>query len=208
MDSNVYAADGTTILLSQQNKYRVNSGGSFRGTTGLSELVTDNTTTYTSAAANGALAGTTVGPVNIKSYSNVVGTEALTYGLVTTTTIVGFSFAITSYFTPPTAWPLTPTLNTPYRTTSTVTTEATATSPASSSAQTVTTTFLGVEQVSVAAGTFAGCKYKTDSTAGATTTSSFSYIVATGRLKGHILKQENASGVRTLEAKVLLLNGS
>jgi hypothetical protein len=209
MDNNIYASDGITVLISQQNKYQVKSDGSFRGETGLMELSTDNTSTYTSAAANGSLAGMTVGPTNVKSYSKLSGANVLTSGLVTTTTVLGFSFAATSYMTPPISWPAAPTLNTPYTSTYTVTTEATATTPGSTSTQTVTTTFLGVEQVSVAAGTFAACKTKTETVAGTSAaTVSYSWSVASGRLKGHSLKSEDASGKKTMEAKVLLLNGN
>ena len=155
MDNNIYAADGTTVLLSQQNKYTVKSGGNFRGTSGLIELSTDNTSTYTSAAANGALAGTTVGPTNVKSYYQIGASEVTNYGLVSTVTVFGASFATTSYLTPAAGWPTNPTLNTPYTKTYTVTTEATAGIPGTSVSQTETRTYQGVEQVTVPAGTFA-----------------------------------------------------
>ncbi len=209
MDNNIYGSDGTTVLISGQNKYLVKSGGSFRGEAGLMELSTDNTSTYTSASANGTLGGLTVGPTNVKSYSKLSGANVLSYGLVTTSTVIGISFSATSYMTPAISLPAVPTLNTPYTNTYTVTTEASATTPGSTSTQTVTTTFLGVEQVSVPAGTFSACKTKTESKVGSSAaTVSYSWAVASGRLKGHLLKSEDGSGKKTMEAKVLLLNGS
>lgn len=207
-DANIYAADGSTVLLKSQNKITVKSGGNFRGTNELTELSQDTTTTYTSASANGSLAGTSVN-TNVKSYFKANGTDYLTYGLVTTATMpVLGTYAVTTYVTPAWGWPIAPALNTPYTRTYTTTNEATAYTAASTSTQTVTQTYLGVEQVSVPAGTFSGCKYKSETTVSGTTTVTYGYIVASGRLKGHILKTENAAGVKTLEATVLLLNGS
>ena len=208
MDNISYGSDGTTALISQQNKYTVKGGGNFRGEGGLTELSGDITSSYTSATANGPLAGTTVGPVNVKTYYKISGADSLNYGLVSTSSSFGFSFSVTSFYTPAWGFPTQPTLNVPYTRSYTVTTEATATVPGSSLAQSTTVTYLGVEQVSVLAGTFAACKTRLETTSSGQTTVTYNWIVAAGRLKGHTLKTEDASGKKILEAKVLLLNGS
>ena len=76
-----------------------------------------------------------------------------------------------------------------------------------SSTQTETRTY-STEQITTLVGSFAACKVKYDVTANGTTTTSFSWTVGSGGLKGHLLKSSTGAGVRTLEATVLLVNGS
>ena len=57
-------------------------------------------------------------------------------------------------------------------------------------------------------GTFAACKVKTDITLNNTTTTPYSWTVGSGRLKRHLLKSTTGAGARSLEATVLLVNGS
>jgi hypothetical protein len=77
MENGIFATGGVTVLMTQKNMYQVNANTSFRSDSGLTEFYTDNTTTYTNAAANGALAGTTVGQINVKSYYKIIGSESL-----------------------------------------------------------------------------------------------------------------------------------
>ena len=210
MDNNIYGADGNTVLISQQNKFLITTGTAFKGTGGLTELRQTNTSSYTAAVANGALSGTTVGPTVVSSYFNFGAVDSTIYGLITTPpAIAGFTTTATSTFAPPSAWPTNPTLNTPYTKTFTVTTDTSVfgQTASASSTQTETRTY-STEQITTLVGSFAACKVKYDVTANGTTTTSFSWTVGSGRLKGHLLKSSTGAGVRTLEATVLLVNGS
>jgi hypothetical protein len=209
VDSSVFAADGTTILQAQQAKYQVRSGASFRSETGLLELSIDTTSTFTNATANGPSAGTTVGPINVKSFSRITATETLNYGVTAVISAGPTTFNTLTFLTPALNLPTSPVLGTPYSRTYSSTVEITGLPSQPPASQTVITTYLGIEQVSVPAGTFSACKQKADTTTAAgVTTTSFSYTVASGRLKGLLLRTEDATGRRTLEAKTLLVNGS
>jgi hypothetical protein len=131
------------------------------------------------------------------------------YGIITTPPACRVHTTATSTFTPPSAWPTNPTLNTPYTKTFTVTTDTSVfgQTASASSTQTETRTY-STEQITTLVGSFAACKVKYDVTANGTTTTSFSWTVGSGRLKGHLLKSSTGAGVRTLEATVLLVNGS
>lgn len=205
LDSNIYDPTGQTILQKQQAKYTIRSGASFRSESGLTEVNQDTATSFTTAPANGVTAGTTV-LANVKSYSKVVGNDSSFSGVLITSSTAGFSTVATIYLTPALLLPTNPALNTPYARTYTSTVETFGFSQPST--QTLTTTYLGVETVSVPAGTFAACKTKTDTVVtGVAPVTSFSWTVASGRLKGHILKTANANNVTQTEATVLLVNG-
>lgn len=209
MDNNIYGADGTTVLIGQQNKFLITTGTTFKGTGGLTEIKQTNTSSYTSAAANGTLSGTTVGPTVVNSYFNFGGVDSTIYGLTSTTPVGSITATSTITYAPAAVWPSNPSLNTPYTKTFTVTTDTSVLGQGSSASitQTETRTY-STEQITTMVGTFAACKVKTDVTVNGTTTSSFSWTVGSGRLKGHVLKSTNGAGVRTLEATVLLVNGS
>ena len=68
-------------------------------------------------------------------------------------------------------------------------------------------TYLGVESVSVPAGTYSACKVKTQTTTNGSTDTSYKWDVASGRLKGLTIKRADANGKKTEEATVLLVNG-
>lgn len=203
IDSVSYAADATTPLFSQQNKFVVKDGANFRGESGLTEIASLSTVTFSSAPDNGSLAGQTIGPIDVKSYVKTVGTANRGYGYVTTSA----AGAVTSYFLPPTTMPVAPLLNTEYSQTYTRTTEATSTTPQSQTTLTEVLTFLGVESVAVAAGTFSACKTKTVTTTDGASSTAYKWTVAAGRLKGLTVLHTNASGKKTQEATVLLVNG-
>ena len=210
MDNNIYGADGTTVLIGQQNKFLITTGTTFKGTGGLTELKQTNTSTYSSNASNGALAGVTVGPTVVNSYFNFGAVDSTIYGLITTPPVIaGLSTTATSTYAPPAVWPSNPTLNTPYTKTLTVTTEVSVLgqNTSTTTTQTETRTY-SIEQITTMAGSFAACKIKYDITANGASTSSFSWTVGSGRLKGHVLKSTNGAGVRNMEATVLLVNGS
>ena len=210
MDTNIYAADGTTVTLNGQNKFLITTGTTFKGTGGLTEMSQTNTTSYTSASSNGSLAGTTVGPTVVKSYFNFGAVDTSIYGIITTPpAVAGISAVSTATYSPVAVWPTNPALNTPYTKTFTVTLDTAVLGQTTSSATTQTETrTYSTEQISTFAGTFASCKVKYDVAVNGVTTTTYSWQVGAGRLKGHLLKSTNAAGVRTLESTVLLVNGS
>jgi hypothetical protein len=182
--------------MTQVNDFVVTGGATFKGTSGLIENA--QTTNVTS----GTGAGTTT---LTKSYYSFGATESKTYGVINTSTVMGFAITATISVNPATPWPTNPTLNTPYTNTSTLVTETSAGN--FSASQTETRTF-STEQITTLAGTFAACKVKSDVTANGATTTSYSWTVGSGRLKGHLLKSTTAAGVRTLEVTALQVNGS
>ena len=204
VDSVTYASDESTVLTSMQNKYTVQGGANFRGEGNLLEINSKITITYSSAAANGSLAGQTLGPFDVQAYVKTTATDLVGYGYVTTSTATG---AVTTYFTPATSTPLAPALNTAYAQNYTIITEATATQPQSTVSEKEEVTYLGVESVSVPAGTYSACKVKTQTTTNGRTDTSYKWDVASGRLKGLTIKRADANGKKTEEATVLLVNG-
>jgi hypothetical protein len=196
MDNNIYGSDGNAVVMTQLNDFVVTGGKSFKTTSGLVELA--QTTNVTSGTGAGTTALT-------KTYYSFGATESKAYGIINTSTVMGFSVSATVSFDPAMPWPTNPTLNTPYTNTVTVVTETSAGN--FSAAQTETRTF-STEQITTLAGTFAACKVKYDVTSNGTTTTTYSWQVGSGRLKGHLLKSATAAGVRTMEATALKVNGS
>jgi len=205
MDTNNYDVDGVTIASTGQNTIVVTAGTSFNGASGLIELRQTNTTTV----LTGTAAGTTVGPSVVKSYFNFGAVDSSIYGIVTTATVLGFSTTNTVTYTPASVWPTNPALNTPYTTTYTLKTETSVLGQATSTSTTQTETrTYSTETISTFVGTNQACKMRSDVSANGSTTTSFSWTVGTGRLKGHLLKTANGAGVRTMEATKLTVNGS
>ncbi len=198
MDNNIYDASGQTIAQRQQNKFSIRTGATFRAESGLTEINQDTTTVVSGVSVQ----------ANTKSYGKVNGANFSTYGVVNTSTAAGFTVASTIVLNPASAVPTSPALNTPYTNRYATTTDVNGAAQAPVN-QTVVTTYEGIETISVPAGTFAACKIKTETTIGtAAPVTSFSWTVASGRLKGHVLRSTTGAGVRQLEATVLLVNGS
>lgn len=204
VDSVEYASDETTQLSSTQTKFSVKDGANFRGTSGLLEVAAAVTVVYSAAAANGILAGKTTGPVDVKAYVKPTTSDLLGYGYVAESSATG---AVTTYFTPATSGPLSPALNTPYSQTYTATTEATATAPQTVVNTTEEVTYLGAESVSVPAGTFTACKIKATTTRNGVASTAYKWLLASGAGRGLTLKEADANGKKTMEAKVVLVNG-
>jgi hypothetical protein len=205
MDTNNYDVDGVTVASKGQNTFLITTGTSFNGASGLTEIRQTNNTTQ----VTGPGAGTTVGPSVTKSYFNYGAVDTLTYGSVSTVSLLGFSVVTTSVYTPAAVWPTNPILNSPYTRTVTLKTDISGLGPTTSTTTTQTETFtFSAETVSTFVGTFQACKVRQDVTANGSTTTSYSWTVGTGRLKGHLLKSTNATGVRTTESTVLTVNGS
>lgn len=192
--------NGTTVLTSS-SKYKVNGVVTFKDNSA-TELVVDTT------VLTGPGAGTTN---TTKNYSRLTSTVFYTYGQAITTNIPGFgSYDLITYYVPPIQNPLTLELNKPYTQTFTVKMESSSTIvPANfpDVVETTSQTFLGVESVTVPAGTFSACKLKTDTTVAGVTTSYYTWLVASGRYQGMFIKLDNGKGDIT-EASKLLLNGS
>ena len=196
MNNNIYKADGSSIEMTQVHNMTVNGGASFKGTGGLIELA--QTTNVTSGTGSGTTSQT-------KTYFSFGATESKSYGIVNSSTVVGISVSSTVSITPAMIWPTNPTLGVAYTNTYTTSTETLGVASAQSKTEVRT---YSAEQITTLAGTFAACKIKTDTTTSGTTTTSYAWNVGSGRLKGHILKQANGSGVRTMESTLLTVNGS
>jgi hypothetical protein len=156
----------------------------------------------TSNVTSGTGSGTTA---LTKTYFSFGATESKSYGIINSSTVMGISISGTVTFNPAMAWPTNPTLGTPY--TNSYSTSIETMGVSTTQSQTEVRTY-SAEQVTTLAGTFAACKVKTDLTVNGTTTTSYGWNVGSGRLKGHILKQTNGAGVRTMEATLLTVNGS
>jgi hypothetical protein len=205
MDTKNFDVDGVTIASKGQNTFLVTTGTSFNGTSGLIELrQTNNTTQLT-----GPGAGTTVGPTVVKSYLSIGAVDTSIFGIVTTATVSGFSSVLTATYTPAAVWPSNPTLNTPYTKTATLKTDISVLGQVTSTTTTQTETrTYSADTITTFVGTNQACKVRYDVTANGSTTTSYSWTVGSGRLKGHLLKSANATGVRTNESTVLTVNGS
>ncbi|WOI46824.1 hypothetical protein [Acidovorax sp. BLS4] len=207
IDANVYYTDGTTVISTQQRRFATSNGASFRGRTGLFLVNQVNTTTYSNAAVNGSFGGSVMTTTE-NNYSSVVGDVRQTYGLTVSNLFQGTTTTASSYFTPYayTGAPLNPALDTAYAASYSTTTESGGTTQPAL-AQTSITTY-STESVSVLAGTFPACKVKIEVTGGATTSNvSYTWLVASGRYKGLVVRTANANGVKTSEATRLLVNG-
>ena len=205
MDTNNYDVDGVTIASTGKNTFLITTGTSFNGTSGLTEMRQTNN----SSVLTGPGAGTTVGPTVVKSYFGFGAVDTSVYGIVTTSTIMGFSTVLTATYTPAAVWPTNPTLNTPDTRTVTLKTDTSVLGQATSTTTTQTETrTYSADTITTFVGTNQACKVRYDVTASGSTTTSYSWTVGTGRLKGHLLKSTNATGVRTTESTVLTVNGS
>ena len=196
MNNNIYKADGNTIEMTQTHSMVVNGGTSFNGVNGLIELA--QTSNVTSGTGSGTTALT-------KTYYSFGPVESRSYGLTNASTVMGMAINATVTFTPAMIWPTNPTLGTPYSNTYTINTSTMGVN--SSMTQTEVRTY-SEEQITTLAGTYAACKYKSDVTSNGATSTTYTWNVGSGRLKGHLLMQKSGAGVRTMEATQLTVNGS
>lgn len=189
-----------TVTTTQTNKYKVNGLTTFKGN-GAVELQTDTT------VLTGANAGSVV---TVKTYSQLTSSTYSTYGATVSLTVPGLgNYMLTSSFTPAIQYPVTLAANTPFQQTYTTKSDSSsAMVPAATDvAQTTTLTFLGVENVTVAAGTFLACKTKTDTLVNGITGTAMAWTVAAGRYQGLNLKFDDQKG-NVVETTKLLFNGS
>ena len=196
MKNNIYGPDGNSVAMTQTNDFVVSGGKAFKGASGLIENA--QTTNITSGTGSGTVAIT-------RTYYDFGASESKVYGATNSTTVMGLAVTATISNEPVVPWPNNPALNTPYTNSYTVTTETLGTSR---SIPTTETRTFSTETITTLFGTFDACKVKSDSTVNGVTTTSYSWQVGSGRLKGHVLKSINGAGVRTLESTSLTVNGS
>jgi hypothetical protein len=210
-------ANGTTIQVDVQDstgaRYRIKdvvtgpaifeTGPGYNGAISMVSA-TENSIDLTYTA--GPLAGTTT---DTKRYSNIDGNTVTEYGTLTTSIVDAGGLSAgpqtvhrTVWTEPPVQWPLDRALDTEY--VQGVTTwwwSSLIVSPHAlrdfgSVSEIFRFTYLGIETVTVPAGTFQACKTRLDSEPwGSSTTSTVTWNVASGKYKTYFLKSEDNTGV-------------
>jgi hypothetical protein len=184
---------GTTTLYVVN--YKPNGTVNFKGINA-QELLTD--TVVISGIANG-LAG------KIKSYMNVYDDESLYYGSNVTVTLPGFGdYTMIGTMTPPRRTPFSMAVNATDTQTYTTKQEASGLPfpmVIPDVTQTDKLTFLGIESVTVPAGTFSACKFKNESTSSGVTSTGYTWQIADANYRGLTAKLE-AQDVITVATKL------
>jgi hypothetical protein len=186
-----------------RNKYTVNGPKTFKGVSAI-ELEVDTDIVVAPVGA-----GTMTKTLN---YFNVNSTETIYYGTraILTASLLGISFTTTttSSYAPPWRLPLNLASGQTFSNNTsqvTIETEGQGTVADVVQSQLVSYRFLGVESVSVPAGTFSACKVEqttTITTNGVATTGvSTSWTIASGDLRGLFVK--SVSNGNTTEAKLV-----
>ncbi|MFZ6818399.1 DUF4214 domain-containing protein [Undibacterium sp. Ji22W] len=162
--------------------YTVNGNTTFKGIT-TQELVADTI----------SLTGIAAGTISqLKSYVVITNDEFLTYGSVLNVKVnTTTNYVVTNSMTPPERTPFSLPVNQAYQQTFTTKQEI-AGNPMNFPDQTTTEslTFLGIESVTVPAGTFNTCKMKHIDTANNMNTTSYSWHIAEGQWRGMVAKVE------------------
>ncbi|MBC3873402.1 DUF4214 domain-containing protein [Undibacterium flavidum] len=174
--------------------YKPNGSTSFNGINA-QELLTDT------VILTGLGVGTTT---QIKSYLNVYDDESLVYGTRVAIDQGYGNYTVVATMTPPKRTPFTMSANESYTQTYTVTENAVGSPfPQTLPDQIVTDklTFLGIESVTVPAGTFSACKFKTEVNTNGTTVSSYTWQIADANYRGLTAKIE-AQDVITVATKL------
>lgn len=200
-----------------QSRFAVLGTGNFNGA---SAVETQLDTTLLNAALP------TLASVTARSYiySNIVGSDYISYGLKTTATSnsggITTTVTSTSVNTPPIRTPMTARVGDTFSQTYAVRTTAeysfSGVTGVPLPAPTITDRtetqvwkFVAVETITVAAGTFQTCRLETTSTSTqngtSSTTTATGWVVASGPVRGLLAKVGDASG-QILEAKVLRVN--
>lgn len=171
---------------------------------GLAAVETKVETTYVETLAGLPLAGITTTTFN---YGAVQGNEFLDFGTKIQTAANGVVLNSTISYAPASRTPLSWTAGQIFNDTVTVTTELTGLPfavPNSTAQQSTSLRFVGLEVVTVPAGTFEACRFETTEN-GLTVTN---WSVATGRYAGLFLKIQNSNGRDVVQATRLRFNGS
>lgn len=175
--------------------YKPNGSVNFKGTNA-QELLAD--TVVISGVATG-VAG------KIKSYMNVYDDESVYYGSNVTVAMPGFGeYNAISTLTPPRRTPFSMAVNASDTQTYTVKQEAVGLPfplPIPDQTQTDTLTFLGIESVTVPAGTFSACKFKNETNSGGVTSIGYTWQIADASYRGLTARIE-AQDVITVATKM------
>ena len=181
-----------SVVSTDNEQYTVNGPTTFNGNSAVE-------TQLDIIATSGSMAGSTF--ATIKNYEQQTATQIINYGSVSSDS----AGTMTTTYTPPIALPVDLPLNQEY-TINTIATESGATS--GQQQQSYTWTFLGIETVTVPAGTYSACKFKTGFQNGVTPPGSgFDWIVAGGIYSGLLIKTADANGNTIVDATKLLFNG-
>ncbi|MBR7800683.1 DUF4214 domain-containing protein [Undibacterium fentianense] len=192
MSSTVASLGTTTVYVVN---YKPNGTVNFKGTNA-QELLTDTT----------ILSGVGTGTVSkIKSYINVYDNESLAYGNIVTLTLPGFGdYNVVATMTPPKRTPFSMAVNETYEQTYKVKQEAVGSAfPITypEVTQTDKLSFLGIESVTVPAGTFSACKFKNETTSDGATGIAYTWQIADAKYRGLTAKIE-AKDVLTVATKL------
>lgn len=192
MSSTVASLGTTTVYVVN---YKPNGTASFNGISA-QELLTDTI----------ILSGVGTGTVSkIKSYLNVYDNESLAYGNSVTLTLPGFGdYNVVGTMTPPKRTPFSMAANESFEQTYKYKQEAVGSIfPISYPEQSMTEklTFLGIESVTVPAGSFKACKFKHDSTVDSVTSVSYTWQISDAAYRGLTAKIE-AKDVVTVATKL------
>lgn len=167
--------------------YKANGNVNFKGQTA-QEIVADTL----------LLTGQSAGVVSqVKSYVTIGSNEVITYGSILSVKLNNtVNYEVTNTMTPPERMPYALVINQPYSQTTSVKMEITGNPmdfPVTTS--TDTTTFLGVESVSVPAGTFNACKLQSIDKSNGFDTYSYAWYIAEGDLRGMVAKVDSGDSV-------------
>jgi hypothetical protein len=167
--------------------YKANGNVNFKGQSA-QEIVADTL----------LLSGQSAGVVSqVKTYVAIGSNEVVTYGSILSVKLNNtVNYEVTNTMTPPERMPYALVINQPYRQTTSVKMEITGnTMSFPETTSTETTTFLGVESVSVPAGTFNACKLQSIGTSNGFDTYSYAWYVAEGDLRGMVAKVDSGDSV-------------
>jgi hypothetical protein len=192
---------GSTGNIRYGVNYTVTQNTSFKGN---AAVETRAVTTYIDSFAGLPTVGTAISVLN---YSQIQGAELLNYGSSSQISAAGQTINSITSFAPAVRTFLNWTAGQTLTQTYTSTTESTGLPvavPPTVTTSTSSTRFLGIENITVPAGTFAACRFE-NTTNGVVSTS---WSAATGRYSGLLLRaQDNATG-NAVQATRLRFNGS
>lgn len=187
---------GNNVVATGTSKYKVNGDVIFQGHNTV-ETVIDTTVT----------SGESVGTVNtIKSYSALIGNIAYTYGMSMAITIPGFgNYDSVTTLTPAIQMPMNLAVNTPF--TQSYTSQTVNSNPLFPAVPAInvisSVTFLGIENLTVPAGSFSTCKMKSETPG--SNNAAYNWIVASGPYRGMNVKTFDGTNNGS-EATKLLIN--
>lgn len=194
---NLRSSQDGSMVQESSNKFVVTSGVNFQGNSTI-EAKVDTTIT----------AGAGVGSTNTaRNYFGQSATDEIAYGNVNQTSAAGFTVNSTITFTPAITYPRAQTVGgvrTQTYKASTTVSGAPVSLPATEITQTSSRKFLGIEAVTVAAGTFKACKFEDTVTTGSSAaTVATIWFYSGGAASGTLLKQSSTAAGKTTVTELL-----